>query len=210
MIRPPGLPNRESRSGTEAARLDLRQRRHSGRRSSAASQESRHSRPSAVIGRSAYRKARLALNERKPPNSSQMTLSSGALHWAEAVGFEPTVRGCRTTVFKTVSFGRSDTLPLVRPRLCQRWNEPGLLDARPSHHSFSQPQRHLPIGGCTQECHWLSPRPAQSATGTEATGPQRRSVLLPLLHPVPLALGTQEVIEHRTFRRIRVVVGPLR
>lgn len=34
-----------------------------------------------------------------------------ALHTAERVGFEPTVRGCRTTVFKTVSFGRSDNAP---------------------------------------------------------------------------------------------------
>ena len=30
---------------------------------------------------------------------------------AERVGFEPTVR-CRTTVFKTVTFNRSDTSPL--------------------------------------------------------------------------------------------------
>src|SRR5699024_2508420 len=52
-----------------------------------------------------------------PPNASLPAICSGALHSAEAVGFEPTVRGCRTTVFKTVSFGRSDTLPLVLPCL---------------------------------------------------------------------------------------------
>src|SRR5699024_9232155 len=52
-----------------------------------------------------------------PPNASLPATCSGALHSAEAVGFEPTVRGCRTTVFKTASFGRSDTLPLVLPCL---------------------------------------------------------------------------------------------
>src|SRR5699024_3804917 len=52
-----------------------------------------------------------------PPNASLPATCSGSLHSAEAVGFEPTVRGCRTTVFKTASFGRSDTLPLVLPCL---------------------------------------------------------------------------------------------
>src|SRR5699024_6375277 len=55
--------------------------------------------------------------ETTPPNASLPAICSGALHSAEAVGFEPTVRGCRTTVFKTASFGRSDTLPLVLPCL---------------------------------------------------------------------------------------------
>lgn len=34
-------------------------------------------------------------------------------------------------VFKTISFGRSDTLPMAH-------NEPGLLSTRLSHNSFSQ------------------------------------------------------------------------
>src|SRR5699024_2487699 len=41
-------------------------------------------------------------------------------------------------------------------------------------------------------------------------GPRRRSVLLALLHPVPLALGAQEVIEHGSAGRCRDFAGPAR
>src|SRR5699024_5504288 len=52
--------------------------------------------------------------------------------------------------------------------------------------------------------------PARSATDTVATGPRRRSVLLALLHPVPLALGAQEVIEHGSAGRCRNFAGTAR
>lgn len=68
---------------------------------------------------------------KKSPIAFVLTKPIGDFHLAEAVGFEPTVRGCRTMVFKTISFGRSDTLPMVR-------NEPGLPSTRLSHISFSQ------------------------------------------------------------------------
>lgn len=62
---------------------------------------------------------------RKAPARYRFHDANGGLHFAEAVGFEPTVR-CRTMVFKTISFGRSDTLPMVRnePRPAQREAEP--------------------------------------------------------------------------------------
>lgn len=57
-----------------------------------------------------------AVRRRRGPEHIDETDAFGASLSAEAVGFEPTVRGYRTTVFKTVSFGRSDTLPLVQRR----------------------------------------------------------------------------------------------
>ena len=43
-----------------------------------------------------------------------MTYVENALDWlkrSEEVGFEPTVGGCPTSVFKTDAFGHSATLP---------------------------------------------------------------------------------------------------
>src|SRR5699024_10381471 len=81
---------------------------------------------------------------------------------------------------------------------------------RPARHEAEPPQF---LTTATASANWPSsrgPSPARDATGTVATGPRRRSVLLALLHPVPLALGAQEVIEHGSAGRGRDFAGTAR
>src|SRR5699024_1576202 len=81
---------------------------------------------------------------------------------------------------------------------------------RPARHEAEPPQF---LTTATASANWPSSKrlsPARSATDTVATGLRRRSVLLALLHPVPLALGAQEVIEHGSAGRCRNFAGTAR